>query len=125
MKKLVVLCMALMLTCSVGIVKAQDNSKSNKELSQQYKSEMDVLNSEIKTLKLKLKADKDNATLKSEIKEKTEAQKVVKGKKSVIDKAIKSQKASEKAAEKAEKAQKKAEKAAQAAKQVKESEQHS
>jgi hypothetical protein len=114
--------MALMLTCTVSIVKAQDGSKSDKELSNQYKSEIDILNSEIKTLKLKLKADKENVTLKSEIKDKTDAQKVIKGKKSVIDKAIKSQKASEKAADKANKAQQKAEKAAKAAKEVKEGE---
>jgi hypothetical protein len=124
MKRLVALCMILMLTCSVGMVKAQDSSKSDKELSNQYKAEIDVLNSEIKTLKLKLKADKDNATLKTEAKEKTEALKATKDKKAVIDKAIKSQKASEKAAEKAAKAQQKAEKAAKAAKEVKESERH-
>jgi hypothetical protein len=83
---------------------------------------MDVLKSEIKTLKLKLKTDKDNVDLKAGIRQKTEEYSVIKDKKAVIDKAIKSQKASEKAAKKAEKAQEKAAKAAQAASQVKEKE---
>ncbi|MDR2233859.1 MAG: hypothetical protein LBE56_12175, partial [Tannerella sp.] len=73
MKKIFALCMALMLTFSVSIVKAQDVSpKSDKELSMQYKAEMDVLKSEIKTLKLKLKTDKDNVDLKAGIRQKTE-----------------------------------------------------
>jgi hypothetical protein len=123
MKKLIALCMALMLTCTLSIVKAQDVSKlSDKELSEKYNADMNVLKSEIKTLKLKQKADKDNVTLKSEIRQKTEDFNVVKDKKTVIDKAIKSQKASEKATQNAEKAQQKADKAAKAAKQVKEKE---
>ncbi|MDR0836447.1 MAG: hypothetical protein LBN11_07720 [Tannerella sp.] len=123
MKRLVALCVALMLTFMVGVVKAQDGSKKNdKELSSQYKAEIDVLKSEIKTLKLKLKADGDNVGLKSDIKRKSDALNVVKDKKAVIDKAIKSKKASEKASEKAVKAQLKAEKAAKAAKEVKEGE---
>jgi hypothetical protein len=124
MKRFVVLCMALMLTCSVGMVKAQDRSKSDKELSNQYKGEIDVLKSEIKTLKLKLKAAPDDITLKPELREKTETLNVIKDKKAVIDKAIKSQKASEKATANAEKAKLKAERAAQAAQQIKNSEQH-
>ncbi|MDR3266721.1 MAG: hypothetical protein LBT24_04025 [Tannerella sp.] len=123
MKKLIALCMALMLTCTLSIAKAQDVSKlSDKELSEKYKADMDVLKSEIKTLKLKQKADNDNVTLKSEIRQKTEDFNAVKDKKTVIDKAIKSRKASEKATQNAEKAQQKADKAEKAAKQVKEKE---
>jgi hypothetical protein len=123
MKRLVALCMVVMFTCTAGIVNAQSGSiRSDKELSNQFKAEIDVLKSEIKTLKLKLKTEED-VTLRTELREKTEALNVVKDKKAVIDKAIKSQKASEKAAKKADKAQLKAEKAARAAKQVKEGEQ--
>jgi type IV secretory pathway VirB10-like protein len=115
--------MALMFTCTLNIVKAQDiSTKSDKELSDQYKAEMNILKSEIKTLKLKLKTDKDNVVLKSEIKQKTEDFNLVKEKKTVIDRAIKSRKASEKATAKAEKARQEAEKAEKAAKQIKEGE---
>jgi hypothetical protein len=123
MKKLVALCMALMLTCTLSSVKAQGVSNvSDKELSAQYKAEMDVLKSEIKTLKLKLKTDKDSVDLKAEIRRKTEEYNVVKDRKAVIDRAIKSKKASEKALRKAEKAQQNAEEAARAARQIKEKE---
>jgi hypothetical protein len=84
--------------------------------------EMDVMKSEIKTLKLKLKSDKENVDLKANLREKTEAFNVVKDKKAVIDKAIKSKKASEKAQDKAAKAQDKAAKAANEAQKVKNNE---
>jgi hypothetical protein len=123
MKRLILLCTALVFTCTLNTAQAQDISKkSDKELSDQYKAEMDVLKSEIKTLNLKLKAGGEDSLLKSEIKQKTTDLNLVKEKKAVIDRAIKSKKASEKASEKAEKAQQKAEKAAKAAKEVKEGE---
>ena len=123
MKRIMTLCMAVMLIFSAGIAKAQDvSTMSDKDLSAQYKGQMDVLKSEIKTLKLKLKTDKENPDLKAEVKQKTEDLTEVKDKKAVIDKAIKSKKASEKATQKADKAQRDAEKAAKAASQVKENE---
>jgi hypothetical protein len=123
MNRLVALFMALVFTCTLSIVKAQDASKkSDTELSAQYKAEMNVLKSEIKTLKLKLKTDSDDVSLKAEIRQKTEELNILKDKKAVIDKAIKSKKVLEKASKKAEKAQQDAAKAAKAAQEVKEQE---
>jgi hypothetical protein len=69
-----------------------------------------------------MKTDPDNISLKTEIRQKTEELNITKDKKAVIDKAIKSQEASEKAAKKAEKAQQNAQKAAKAAKEIKDKE---
>jgi len=112
MKKIFLLCMAVALTGIFGALNAQDKSElSNKAVSAQYKYEIDVLNSEIKTAKIKLKADQNNLELRKDLEEKQTQLKEVKVKKKIIDDAIKSKAASEKAAKKAEKASEKAEKA--------------
>jgi len=117
MKRIVLFFMMVILT---GIISAQDRSElSDKALSALYKQEIAVLNSEIKTVKVKLKADKENGGLKGDLAVKQEQLKELKSKKKVIDNAIKSKEASEKAAKKAEKAQKKAEKHAVEAQKMK------
>jgi len=112
MKKIFLLCMAIALTGVFNVLHAQDKSGlSDKALSAQYKYEIDVLNSEIKTTKIKLKADQNNLDLRKELEEKQSELKDLKAKKQVVDDAIKSKAASEKATKKAEKASEKAEKA--------------
>ena len=116
MKKLFLFCVAIALTGVCGALNAQNKSTlSDKTLSAEYKQEIKVLDAEIKTLKVKLKGDPKNAELRSDLDVKQTALKDVKGKKKVIDDAIKSKAASEKAAKNAEKAAKKAEKAQQKA----------
>ncbi len=123
MKKILLLCMMVALTGVFGTINAQDKSGlSDKALSAQYKQQIDVLSSEIKTVKVKLKGDKTNADLQGELATKQAQLKTAKSKKDVIDKAIKSKDASEKAAKKAEKAQEKAEKHAANAQQMKDNE---
>ena len=120
MKKLVLLFMSIMLTGVFSTINAQSKSDmSDKELSAQYKHEINVLNSEIKTIKIKLKADKTNKDLQLDLVGKQSMLKEVSAKKKIIDNAIKSQQASEKAAKKADKAQLKAEKSALDAQRLK------
>ena len=121
MKKLFLLFMTIALTGVFGTVNAQNKSGlSDKALSAQYKQEIDILTSEIKTIKVKLKADSANSDLKKELAVKEVELKEAKANKKVIDNAIKSKAASEKAQKKAEKAQEKADKAAINAQKVKE-----
>jgi len=112
--------MVIALTGVFSTINAQNKSGlSDKALSAQYKQEIDVLNSEIKTLKIKLKADKENTDLKKELAVKQVELKDVKEKKKIIDNAISSKAASEKANKKAEKAQEKADKHAVNAQKLK------
>ena len=121
MKKVLLFCIALSLSSVFSAIRAQDVSGlSDKELSAQYKQQIAVLNSEIKTLKLKLKADKSNSELQSELNAKQATLKDVKSKKKIIDDAIKSKAASEKATKKAEKAQQDADKRAKEAQKLRE-----
>ena len=122
MKKVILLAMAIALTGVFSTIKAQKKELSDKALSAQYKQDIDVLSSEIKTIKIKLKADKGDSDLKKNLAVKQVELKELKADKKIIDTAIKSKAASEKAQKNAEKAQKKAEKAANDAKKVKESE---
>ena len=116
MKKLFLLCMAIALTGVCSTLYAQNKSAlSDKTLSAEYKQQITVLNSEIKTVRIKLKGDPKNSELRSDLDAKQAELKDVKGKKKVIDDAIKNKAASEKAAKNAEKAAKKAEKAQQKA----------
>ena len=118
MKKIILLGMAIALTGIFGALGAQDKTGlSNKALSAEYKYEIDLLSSEIKTAKIKLKADQKNPELRAELESKEEQLKEVKKKKKIIDDAIKSQAASQKAVTKADKAAKKADKAQQDAEQ--------
>jgi hypothetical protein len=113
MKKILLLCMAIVLTGVFSVTLAQNKPElSDKALSAQYKYEIDVLNSEIKTVKIKLKADQKNPALRADLEDKQAKLKDVRSKKKIIDDAIKSKAASEKAAKKAEKAEKKAQQSA-------------
>ena len=108
--------MAVALTGVFSVSNAQNRAGvSDKALSAEYKYEIDVLNSEIKTTKVKLKADQKNPQLRADLEGKQAKLKEVKSKKKIVDNAIKSQAASEKATKKAEKAAKKADKAQQTA----------
>ena len=123
MKKLILLFMVIALSGVFSTINAQNRSGlSDKALSAQYKQEIDVLNSEIKTIKIKLKADKNDTDLKKELAVKQVELKDVKEKKKIIDNAISSKAASEKAQKKAEKAQEKADKNAANAQKLKERE---
>lgn len=97
----------------------QSRTLTNIELSKQYKLQIDVINSELKTLKAQAKLYKGDAVKTAEITSRIASKKAeladVKAKKKIADKAIKTEKASQKAAEKAEKAKRKAEAAAQKA----------
>jgi hypothetical protein len=113
MKK-VILLLTLLLTYSY--VGAQ--SEDDKTISSQYAKEIKVVQSEIKTLKLKIKADATDTALQTELVQKEAKLKELQSKKKVIDDAIKSKAASEKAAKKAEKAKEQAEKALKKAEQA-------
>jgi len=125
MKKILFLCIMITLTGLFSIIHAQNTSEiSDKALSAQYKYEIELLNAEIKTLKVKLKGEPQNIELRSELTVKQEQLKEVKGKKKIMDNSIKSQAAAEKAARKAENASIKAEQARQKAQRLKESERY-
>ena len=123
MKKIFLLCMAVVLAGVFNMTHAQNKSElSDKALSAQYKHEIDVLNSEIKTAKIKLKGEPKNNAFRADLEQKQSQLKEVKTKKKVIDDAIKSKAASEKAAQKAEKAEKNAQRRADDAQKVRERE---
>lgn len=92
---------------------------SNEELSTQYKLQMDVVNSEIKTLKVQSKLYKGDANKFAEIKGAISSKKSelseLKAKKKIADKAVKAEKASEKALKASEKAEKASQKASEKA----------
>jgi hypothetical protein len=123
MKRILLLFTAIALTSIFSHINAQDKvALSDKELSNQYKQEIKILELEIKTVKVKLKADRENSDLKTDLAAKSDQLKDLKSKKIIIDKAIKSKMAAEKATQKAKYAQKKAEKAAFDAQRIKEGE---
>ncbi len=123
MKKILFLFVAIALTGVFNSIHAQNkNELSDKALSAQYKHEIDVLNLEIKTLKVKLKGDPKNREFSADLDNKQAQLKEVKSKKKIIDDAIKSQAASEKAAKKAEKAEKQAQQRANEAQKIREKE---
>jgi len=123
MKKIFLLCMAVVLAGVFNMTHAQNKSElSDKALSAQYKHEIDVLNSEIKTAKIKLKGEPKNNAFRADLEQKQSQLKEVKTKKKVIDDAIKSKAASEKAAQKAEKAEKNAQRRADDAQKVRDRE---
>lgn len=123
MKKIYVLGIALML--SGAYCAAQTNGTSqmqtsqiqtlsaadNDALSAKYKDDMKILAAEMKAIKVKLKTNKNDAMLKSELKLKQAQYKDIKSKKDKVDTIIKTEKASAKAMASAEKAQAKAKKA--------------
>ena len=115
--------MTMVLAGMFNAINAQNTSNlSDEALSAQYKHEINVLNSQIKTLKLQLKTDKENGPLKVDLAVKQAQLKELKNKKSVIDDAIKSKNAAAKAAKKANDAQRKAEQLASDAQKLKEKE---
>jgi len=112
MRRLVFIFMVASLTGLWTLAGAQDKAElSDRTLSAEYKQEIRVVQSEIKTLRLKLKSDQSNLTLQNELTAKEAELNDLKAKKKVIDDAIKSKAASEKAIRKAEKAKEDAEKA--------------
>jgi hypothetical protein len=114
MKRLLLLFTAIALTGAFSPINALDKvAMSDKGLSNQYKQE-------IKTIKVKLEADRQNSVLKNRIDGKTDQLKDPKSKKIIINNAIKSKIAAENAVPKAEKAKKKAEKAVADAQRTKE-----
>ncbi|MDR0797093.1 MAG: hypothetical protein LBE79_13760 [Tannerella sp.] len=123
MKKIFLLCMAVTLTGIVNVTLAQERPEiSDRALSAQYKYEINVLNSEIKTVKIKLRADQKNPVLRADLEDKQVKLNDVKTKKKIIDNAIKSKAASEKAARKAEKAEQNALRRADEAQRLREKE---
>ena len=95
---------------------AEDDSfVRNKALSAQYKSQIKILNHEIKALKVRIKANPSDIDTQVAMEKKKEELKGIKEKKSIVDNAVKTEKAAQKAAKAAEKARIKAEKAAQKA----------
>ena len=120
MRKIIVIFITVVLTGIFGTLNAQN--LSDEALSAQYKHEIDVLNSQIKTVKIQLKTDKDNGNLKVDLAAKQAQVKELKSKKSIIDSAIKSKKAADKAAKKADDARRKAEQSASNAQKLKEKE---
>ena len=123
MKRILLLLMAVALTGVFNAIQAQNKAElSDKALSAQYKHEIDVLNLEIKTLKVKLKGDPKNTEFRADLEDKQAQLKDVKSKKKIIDDAIKSKAASEKAAKKAEKAEKQAQQRANEAQKLRDKE---
>ena len=123
MKKVFILFMTVALTGVLNVTYAQSKTElSDKALSAQYKHEIDVLNSEIKTAKLKLKGDQTNRGLRADLENKQTQLKEVKSKKKIVDDAIKSKANAEKAAKKAEKAEKKAQQSADEAQKLRQKE---
>ncbi|MDR1381089.1 MAG: hypothetical protein LBJ47_06380 [Tannerella sp.] len=121
MKRFILLLTVTVLTGMFGVNSAQEKTLlSDRDLINQYKQEIKILELEIKTVRVKLKADRENSELKTDLTTKSNQLSELKAKKNVIDKAIKSKAAAEKAAEKAENARKKADKAAADAKRIKE-----
>ena len=94
-----------------------DDMVKNKALSAQYKSDITIVNHELKALKAKVKANPSDVNLNVELKKKVEL-KDLKGKKKIVDEAIKAEKASLKAAKAAEKARLKHAKAAEKAQKL-------
>ena len=103
---------------ALGTINAQEVTMTNDALSKQYAQQSKVLDSEIKTLKIKLKDDKGNTQLQSELTNKKMELAELKSKKNTLDTAIKTKKNSEAAAKKAEKALIKAQKAQKEAESI-------
>ncbi len=95
------------------------STKSNEQLSKEFKSQIEILSAEVKTLKAKLKAEPTNTDLISEKASKEAELKKIKDQKKTVDAAIKAAKTSKKETEEAEKAQKKNESASKDAERLK------
>jgi hypothetical protein len=109
MKKIVLFCVTVALISVSGVMKAQQRKAatgiSDRALSAQYKHRIEVLESEIKTVRLKLRVDETNVELQTDLAVKQAKVKELKSKKKVVDSAIKSRAASEKARERVRRAQ--------------------
>lgn len=102
-------------------LKAQsyNRGKSNEMLSDEYESQIDILNADIKALKARKKSNPSDTKIDAEIKNKEIKLKEVKRNKKVIDTAIKANKTADREASQAEKAQKRHEEAAEKAADIK------
>lgn len=100
-----------------GHVCAQTNldDLSDKELSMKFDQKIKELNAEINLVKTKMKGDKLNSDLKTQMVQLKNEVKVVKQNKKIVDTAIKKRDKADKAIAAAETAQKKAEEAKQKA----------
>jgi len=110
--------MAIALTGVFSTINAQKDI-SDEALSAKYKHEISVLESEVKTVKLKLKVNKSDSDLQTELAKHQSEIKSLKAKKKTVDGAIKSKKAADKAKTKAEKALRKSESDASDVQQLK------
>lgn len=93
--------LALMLMPALSFAQT---TKSNEALSAELKNKIEVINADIKVLNAKLKADKENQTLISELSIKKDELKKAKEQKKIIDNAISAEKNAQKQAKAAEKA---------------------
>lgn len=114
--KTIIASIAIALIPSIGFAQS---TKTNAQLSEEYKHEINVINAEIKTLKAKKKQDPTNVTIDAEMVNKKAALQTAKSRKKIVDTAIKAEKAKQKAAKKAQKAHEKAERAHAAAEKMK------
>lgn len=107
---------------TVNSTPQNDKTLTNDQLSTQYKLQISVIESEIKTLKAQAKLYKEDAAKAAEVASmlgsKKSELKSIKEKKKIVEKAIKAEKDSKKAADKAAKAQRKAQEAAAKAAQL-------
>lgn len=108
-----------MFCASSAFAQSDLSQMSNKELSQHFGQEIDILNQKIKLVKMQLKADKDNKEHQSEMSKLQVELKKAKDNKKIIDNAIKTEQKANAAIKNAEKMQKKAEEAKQKAEEMK------
>ncbi len=113
---------AAMALIAIPALTYAQKDKSNEELSIEYKLKINVLKSEIKTLKAKQKAEPSVASYVTEMNQKKAELKTVQNKKKIVEKAIKTEKAHKKAIAKLEKAKANAEQAAKDAEKMKKGE---
>ena len=111
---------ALLLMGSTSIYADDRNleSMTDKELSQHFAQRTDELNAEIKLIQTKLKADKNNVELHTQLNNCKSELTCVKNNKKIVDNAIKTRAKADAAVEKAEKAIQKAEKLKEQAKEL-------
>lgn len=118
MKKSFILFAFILSLLTPNVACAQD-TKDNAQLSKELGQQIDIINSEIKTLKARLKADPSNSDYIGMKAEKAGELKKAKEQKKIIDAAIKAEKNSKKQSQQAEKAQKKHQAASKEAESLK------
>jgi len=94
------------------------SSKSSEQLSNEYDSQIDIAKADIKALKARKKANPNDSSIQTSIKQKEAEVKELQRKKKIIDEELKTSKKADKEADQAEKAQRKHEKASDKADDV-------